>query len=340
MEPKTTPLKTPVLITGADGFIGSHLVEAAVRAGHEVRAFVLYNSFNSWGWLDRVAEDVRGHFEVVAGDVRDPHGVQTAVAGCGTVLHLAALIAIPFSYRHPHSYVSTNVMGTLNVLQACRDAEVERVVCTSTSEVYGTAQFVPITEQHPLNAQSPYAATKIGADQLALSFHHSFGLPVTVLRPFNTYGPRQSARAVIPTIISQVAAGERKVRLGSLHPTRDFTFVHDTAWGFLQAAACDAALGRVVNIGSNFEVSIGETAALIGEAMGVELEIELDEARLRPAQSEVERLFAGVALAKELFGWEPAYGGREGFTRGLAETAEWFLDPANLAAYKHGEYNV
>lgn len=335
-----TALNSPVLITGADGFIGSHLVEAAVRAGHEVRAFVLYNSFNSWGWLDRVADDVRGNFEVVAGDIRDPHGVQAAIDGCGTVLHLAALIAIPFSYDHPHSYVETNVTGTLNVLQAARQAGVERVVCTSTSEVYGTAQFVPITEEHPLNAQSPYAATKIGADQIALSFHHSFGLPVTVLRPFNTYGPRQSARAVIPTIISQVAAGERRIKLGSLHPTRDFTFVRDTAQGFLQAAACDAALGRVVNIGSNFEVSIGKTAALIGEAMGVEVEPVLDDARLRPPQSEVERLFAGVDLAKELFGWQPAYGGREGFVRGLAETAEWFRDPANLAMYKHDRYNV
>ena len=339
-EPPMTSFKSPVLVTGADGFIGSHLIEAAVRAGHEVRAFVFYNSLNSWGWLDRVADDVRGHFEVIAGDIRDPHGVQAAIKGCDTVLHLAALIAIPFSYDHPHSYVTTNVIGTLNVLQACRDAGVGRLVCTSTSEVYGTAQFVPITEQHPLNAQSPYAATKIGADQLALSFHHSFGLPVTVLRPFNTYGPRQSARAVIPTIISQVAAGERKIRLGALHPTRDFTFVRDTACGFLQAAGCDATLGRVVNIGSNFEVSIGETAALIGEAMGVDVEVQLDEARLRPTQSEVERLFAGVYLAEELFDWRPAYGGREGFVRGLAETADWFRDPANLAMYKHDRYNV
>lgn len=332
--------KGPILITGADGFIGSHLVEAAVRDGHEVRAFVLYNSFNSWGWLDRVADDVRGHFEVVAGDVRDPHGVHAAVEGCGTVLHLAALIAIPFSYDHPQSYVETNVNGTLNILEACRRAGVARLVCTSTSEVYGTAITVPITEEHPLNAQSPYAATKTGADQLALSYHQSFGLPVAVLRPFNTYGPRQSARAVIPTIISQVAAGSRQIRLGSLHPTRDFTFVRDTARGFLLAAACDAAIGRVVNIGSNFEVSIGETARLIGEAMGLDIEAVLDEDRLRPPQSEVERLFAGTELAQELFDWQPAYGGRDGFVRGLAETAEWFRDPANLAMYKPDRYNV
>ncbi len=331
---------TPVLITGADGFIGSHVVEAAVRNGSQVRAFVYYNSFNSWGWLDRVADDVRGQFEVVAGDIRDPYGVQAAMKGCGSVLHLAALIAIPFSYDHPNAYVETNVTGTLNVLQAARQYDVERVVCTSTSEVYGTAQFVPITEEHPLNAQSPYAATKIGADQLALSFNRSFGLPVTILRPFNTYGPRQSARAVIPTVISQIAAGERRIRLGALHPTRDFTFVADTANGFLQAAGCDAAVGRVVNIGSGFEVSIGETAALIGEAMGVEVEVVSDDQRLRPAESEVERLFAGTALAQELFGWNPQFGGREGFLRGIAATAEWFRDPRNLSMYKHDRYNV
>ena len=330
----------PVLVTGADGFIGSHLVETAVRDGHRVRAFVYYNSFNSWGWLDQVSPDVRGHFEVVSGDIRDPHGVQSAVKGCGTVLHLASLIAIPFSYQNPHSYVATNVLGTLNVLQAARDFAVERLVCTSTSEVYGTAQFAPITEAHPLNAQSPYAATKIGSDQLALSFHHSFNLPVTVLRPFNTYGPRQSARAVIPTIISQIAAGNRQIRLGALHPTRDFTFVRDTARGFLQIAGCDAALGRVVNIGSGFEVTIGESAALIGEAMGVDVEVVLDQERLRPPQSEVERLFAGTDLAAELFDWNPQYGGRDGFVRGIAETAEWFRDPANLTMYKHDQYNV
>jgi dTDP-glucose 4,6-dehydratase len=329
-----------ILVTGADGFIGSHLVEALVREGHDVRAFVQYNSFNSWGWLDRAAPDVAGRFEVVAGDVRDPHGVDGAVAGCDIVLHLAALIAIPFSYTAPDAYVQTNVNGTLNVLQAARRHGANRVVCTSTSEVYGSARAVPITEDHPLNAQSPYAATKTAADQLALSFHQSFGLPVAVLRPFNTYGPRQSARAVIPTIISQIAAGAREIRLGATHPTRDFTFVRDTARGFIEAMGCDAAVGRVTNIGSGFEISIGETAGLIAEAMGVDVEIVQDTARLRPEASEVDRLFAGTEAAEQLFGWAPEHGGRAGFLRGLAETADWFRDPANLAAYKTGVYNV
>lgn len=333
-------MRKKVLVTGADGFIGSHLVELLVREGHQVRAFVMYNSFNSWGWLDQTAPDVAGNFEVVAGDIRDPHGVMAAMEGCDVVLHLAALIAIPFSYHSPDAYVATNVTGTLNILQAARHHQVSRVVCTSTSEVYGTAQFVPITEEHPLNAQSPYAATKTGADQLALSFHQSFDLPVTVLRPFNTYGPRQSARAVIPTIVGQIAAGAREIRLGALHPTRDFTFVRDTARGFLQAAACDAAIGQVTNIGSGFEISIADTAALIGEVMSVDVEIVPDDERMRPAASEVERLFAGTERARERFDWAPEHGGREGFARGLAETAEWFQDPANLAAYKTDRYNI
>ena len=329
-----------ILVTGADGFIGSHLVETLVRDGYDVRAFVFYNSFNSWGWLDKAAPDVAGKFDVVAGDIRDPHGVRDAMRGCQVVLHLAALIAIPFSYHSPDAYVDTNVRGTLNVLQAARDLGVEKLISTSTSEVYGTAQFVPITEAHPLNAQSPYAATKVGADQLALSFAYSFDMPVAVLRPFNTYGPRQSARAVIPTIIGQIAAGERRLKLGALHPTRDFTFVGDTARGFIQAAACDGTIGRVTNIGSGFEISIGDTVALIAEAMGAEVEVVADNARMRPAASEVERLFAGTDEAVRLFGWNPEHGGREGFKRGLARTAEWFCDPANLAVYKTGRYNI
>ncbi|MBW8636211.1 NAD-dependent 4,6-dehydratase LegB [Hoeflea sp. WL0058] len=329
-----------ILVTGADGFIGSHLVEALVRDGHEVRAFVYYNSFNSWGWLDRAAPDVVGNFEVVSGDIRDPHAVSAAVEGCDSVLHLAALIAIPFSYQAPDAYVQTNVTGTLNVLQAARRHGTSHIVCTSTSEVYGSAQFVPITEEHPLNAQSPYAATKIAADQLALAFHQSFDLPVAVLRPFNTYGPRQSARAVIPTIIGQIASGERRIRLGALHPTRDFTFVRDTVQGFIQVTRCDDAIGQVTNIGSGFEISIADTAALIASVMGVEVDIRTDEERVRPNASEVERLFAGTEAAQRLFGWAPEHSGAEGFAKGIAETAEWFQNPANLEAYKTDRYNI
>ncbi|HQF29819.1 MAG TPA: NAD-dependent 4,6-dehydratase LegB [Hyphomicrobiales bacterium] len=329
-----------ILVTGADGFIGSHLVERLVRDGHDVRAFVFYNSFSSWGWLDSAPKEIVDGLDVFPGDVRDPNGVRTAMKGCDIVLHLAALIAIPFSYHSPDSYVDTNVKGTLNIVQAARDLDVSRVIVTSTSEVYGTARFVPITEDHPLVGQSPYSATKIGADQIALSFHKAFGTPVVALRPFNTYGPRQSARAVIPTVITQIAAGKRRIRLGALSPTRDFTLVTDTADGFVRAMGCDAAIGEVVNIGSGFEISIGDTAALIAEAMGVEIEIETDEARLRPEKSEVERLFAGTEKAERLFGWSPAHGGREGFKRGLALTAEWFADPSNLSRYKHDVYNI
>lgn len=328
------------LVTGADGFIGSHVVENLVRQGHDVRAFVLYNSFGSWGWLDHAAPEVKGRFEVFAGDIRDPHGVRTAMKGCDIVLHLAALIAIPYSYHSPDTYVDTNIKGTLNVVQAARELCVQRVVHTSTSEVYGTAQFVPITEDHPLQGQSPYSASKIGADQIALSFHASFGTPVAVLRPFNTYGSRQSARAVIPTVITQLAAGSRSIRLGSLHPTRDFTFVLDTATGFIAAATADSAIGQVINIGSGFEISIGDTARAIADVMGVELEIITDEQRLRPEKSEVERLWAGTEKAARLMNWAPAYGGLEGFKRGLAETVEWFRQPANLARYKHDIYNI
>lgn len=329
-----------IFVTGADGFIGSHLTEALVRAGYETRAFVMYNSLNSWGWLDRAADDVKGHFEVIGGDIRDPHGVANAMEGCDAVLHLAALIAIPFSYHSPDSYVATNVTGTLNVLQAARRLGTERVISTSTSETYGTAQFVPITEEHPINGQSPYAATKVAADQLALSFQKSFGTPVTVLRPFNTYGPRQSARAVIPTIISQVAAGERKIKLGALSPTRDFTFVHDTAQGFIKAMRCESCVGEAINIGSGFEISIKDTVALIAEVMGVEIEVVSDTERMRPSDSEVERLYAGVDKARSLFGWAPEHGGRSGFAAGISKTVEWFQDPTNLAYYKTGQYNV
>lgn len=329
-----------VLVTGADGFIGSHLCEALLARGYEVRAFVQYNSFNSWGWLDHVPAASRDMLDVFAGDIRDPHGVRTAMRDCGAVLHLAALIAIPYSYHSPDTYIDTNVKGTLNVLQAARDLGVQRLVHTSTSEVYGTARFVPITEAHPLQGQSPYSASKIAADQLAYSFYASFDLPVVIARPFNTYGPRQSARAVIPTIITQVANGVRKLKLGALSPTRDFNFVKDTVAGFIATLESKQGLGEVINIGSNFEISIGDTVALIADVMGTSVEITTDEIRLRPGNSEVERLWADNSKARVLLGWQPAYGGLEGFRRGLAETVEWFMDPVNLQAYKADRYNI
>jgi NAD dependent epimerase/dehydratase len=329
-----------VLVTGADGFIGSHLTEQLVRQGANVRAFVYYNSFNSWGWLDDADDEVKASIEVFAGDVRDPHGVRTAMTGCDVVMHLAALIAIPYSYHSPDTYVDTNVKGTLNVVQAARDLGIARVVHTSTSEVYGTARFVPITEEHPLQGQSPYSASKIGADQIAMSFHASFETPIAVIRPFNTYGPRQSARAVIPTIITQLAAGARNVKLGATHPTRDFNFVSDTVRGFVAIAECDAAVGSVVNVGSNFEVSIGEVARLIAEVMDTDARIESDDQRLRPAGSEVERLWADNSRVTALTGWKPEFAGREGLRRGLAKTVEWFRDPAHLRRYKVGTYNI
>lgn len=328
-----------ILVTGADGFIGSHLTEALVRDGYDVRALVLYNSFNQWGWLDRCAADVKGQFEVSPGDVRDPHCVRTAVAGCDAVCHLAALIAIPYSYIAPDSYVDTNVKGTLNVLQVVRDLGVKRMVHTSTSEVYGTARFVPITEEHPLQGQSPYSASKIGADQIAQSFFSSFGTPVVTLRPFNTYGPRQSARAVIPTIISQIGAGKRQIKLGSLHPTRDFSFVTDTVRGFTSALKADGVVGEVINVGSGFEISIADTVHLIAEVMNTSVEIVVEDARQRPANSEVERLWADTGKAKMLMGWAPEYGDVEGFKKGLARTIEWFRNPENLALYKIDLYN-
>jgi len=329
-----------VLVTGADGFIGSHLTEALVADGHDVRAFVLYNSFNSWGWLDHSPEDVRGKLDIFTGDVRDSHGVRTAMEGCDTVLHLAALISIPYSYHSPAAYVDTNVKGTLNVVQAAQDLGVKRVVVTSTSEVYGTAQFVPITEEHPLQGQSPYSASKIGADQIALSFHRAFGTPVSVIRPFNTYGPRQSARAVIPTIITQILAGKKEIKLGSLHPTRDFNYVSDTAAGFIAMANSQAAVGEVINVSSDFEVTIGDTVEMIKEIMNADVDIITDDQRLRPDASEVERLWGANAKVKELTGWTPEHGGREGFKKGLKKTVAWFSNPAHQPLYKADLYNI
>jgi NAD dependent epimerase/dehydratase len=329
-----------ILVTGADGFIGSHLTEVLVRAGYDVRAFVLYNSFNSWGWLDHCGEDVEGRFEVFAGDIRDPSGVRAALKGCDAVLHLAALIAIPYSYHSPDTYVDTNIKGTLNVVQAARDLGVSKVVHTSTSEVYGTAKFVPITEDHPLQGQSPYSASKIGADQIAMSFYTSFDTPVAIIRPFNTYGPRQSARAVIPTIITQIANEKKQIKLGALSPTRDFNYVADTVAGFIAALKSEKSVGEVINIGSNFEISIGDTAHAIAKVMGAEIEIVSDEKRLRPEKSEVERLWASNEKAGELLGWHPKYGGLDGFKRGVNETVDWFAKPAHLSCYKSDVYNL
>ncbi|MFC8685120.1 NAD-dependent 4,6-dehydratase LegB [Brevibacillus porteri] len=329
-----------ILVTGSDGFIGSHLTERLVQEGYDVRAFVNYNSFNSWGWLDHSPQEIVSQVEIFSGDIRDPHGVKKAMDNCDVVMHLAALIAIPYSYHSPDTYVDTNIKGTLNIMQAARELEVEKVIHTSTSEVYGTAKFVPITEEHPLQGQSPYSASKIGADQMAMSFYSSFGLPVSIIRPFNTYGPRQSARAVIPTIITQIAAGQKTIKLGSLHPTRDFNYVKDTVSGFIAMAQSDRSVGEVINIGSNYEVSIGQTAEFIAELMGQDIEIVTEDKRLRPEKSEVERLWADNSKAKELLGWEPAYSGTEGFKRGLAETIEWFLNPSHLSQYKAGIYNL
>jgi NAD dependent epimerase/dehydratase len=329
-----------VLVTGADGFIGSHLTEHLVRHGANVRAFVCYNSMNSWGWLDNARADIKESLDVFSGDIRDPHGVRTAMTGCDVVFHLAALIAIPYSYHFPDTYVDTNIKGTLNVVQAARDLGVGRVVHTSTSEVYGTARFVPITEEHPLQGQSPYSASKIGADQLALSYFLSFQTPVAIIRPFNTYGPRQSARAVIPTIIGQIASGTTRIALGAVEPTRDFNYVSDTVRGFMAVAACDAALGEVINIGSNYEISVGETANLIAQLMGRDIEIVCDAQRLRPVGSEVERLLADNTKARIMTGWTPQYGGRDGLARGLTETIAWFRDTANLDRYKTARYNI
>jgi len=321
-----------VVVTGADGFIGSHLVEALVAHGTRVTAFCYYNSFNSWGWLDTVPAEVMAEVEVFMGDVRDPNGVRTALKGADAVMHLAALIGIPFSYHSPDSYVDTNVKGTLNVLQAARDHELERVVVTSTSEVYGTAQYVPIDEKHPRQGQSPYSASKIGADAMADSFYRSFGLPVTVVRPFNTYGPRQSARAVIPTIITQLMSGAEELHLGSLHPTRDLTYVTDSAAGFIALAECDDAVGRDVNLGVGEEISIGDLATLLMDTVGRTMPIVSKDERLRPDKSEVERLLSDNTLARQLTGWAPQVSLREGLER----TAAWFADERNRSGYKLG----
>ncbi len=324
------------LITGADGFIGSHLVEKLLRDGYAVKAFTYYNSFNSWGWLDTLPAEILRDVEIFAGDIRDPNGVRTAMQGVNTVFHLAALIAIPYSYHSPDSYVDTNVKGTLNILQAARDLNVEKILVTSTSEVYGTAQFVPITEAHPRQGQSPYSATKIGADAMADAYYRSFNLPVVTVRPFNTYGPRQSARAVIPTIITQLLNGQREIKLGATHPTRDLVFVADTVNGFAEIARHDALIGQEVNIATNTEISIGDLARLIIDLMGADAEIISDDQRLRPEKSEVERLFGDNQKITSATSWRPQYS----LTNGLRETIAWFSQPENLRQYKAHLYNV
>lgn len=325
-----------VLVTGSCGFIGSHLVERLLEEGCEVRAFVFYNSFNHWGWLETLPKEKLNKIEIFTGDVRDPNGVRTAVKGVDVIFHLAALISIPFSYHSPDSYVDTNIKGTLNILQAARDFQVERVLVTSTSEVYGTAKYVPIEENHPKQGQSPYSASKIGADYIAESFYRSFDLPVVIVRPFNTYGPRQSARAVIPTIITQLLSGEKEIKLGSLHPTRDLVFVKDTVEGFVRIAKSEDTVGQEINIATGKDISIGDLAKLIINKINPDAKIITDEKRIRPENSEVERLLGSNEKLKSLTGWVP----QTSLEEGLDITIEWFKNPENLRHYKHWVYNI
>jgi NAD dependent epimerase/dehydratase len=325
--------KQKILVTGADGFIGSHLTEMLSKRGGKVRALSQYNSFNNWGWLEDIP---REHVEIVCGDVRDPNFCREITKDMDVVFHLAALIAIPYSYVAPDSYVATNVLGTLNMCQAARDNGCKRFIHTSTSEVYGSARYVPINEEHPLQPQSPYSASKIGADAMAMSFFNSFDLPLTIARPFNTFGPRQSARAVIPTIITQIASGARRIQLGDVSPTRDFNYVLDTCRGFIALAECQQAIGETVNIGSNREVSVGDVLSMIKQVMNSDVELEAEPARLRPGKSEVFRLWCDNAKIKGLTGFEPEWT----LEAGLRETIHWFSDPERLAKYKSGIYNV
>ncbi len=325
-----------VLVTGADGFIGSHLVEKLLEEGCQVTAFVYYNSFNSWGWLDTLPKETLQKITVITGDIRDPHGVKNAMKGIEVVFHLAALIAIPYSYHSPDTYIDTNVKGTLNIVQAARELGTERVLVTSTSEVYGTAMYVPIDEKHPRQGQSPYSATKIGADAMADSFYRSFNVPISIVRPFNTYGPRQSARAVIPTIITQLLNGKTDIKLGSLHPTRDLLFVKDTAKGFIEIAKSDKTIGHEVNIAMQEEITIGDLAQNIINQINPDAKIITDEIRLRPEKSEVERLFGSNQKIKELTNWQPDYT----LESGIAETIQWFSNKANLSQYKADIYNI
>ena len=325
-----------ILVTGADGFIGSHLTEELIKQGYEVRAFVFYNSFNSWGWIDSFPEDIKNKIEIFAGDIRDPNGVRIAMESCDTVFHLAALIGIPFSYHSPDSYVDTNIKGTLNILQAAKLLNTKRVLVTSTSEVYGTAQYVPIDEKHPFQGQSPYSATKIGADRIAESFFRSFELPVTIVRPFNTYGPRQSARAVIPTIISQLLNSIEEIILGDLTPIRDFVYVKDTVNGFIEIAKSQKTIGEEINIATQSEISIGDLAQTIINIINPQAKIICDKQRIRPEKSEVKRLCGSNEKLKKLTNWQQMYSLKDG----LKETIDWFSNKENLKRYKAGIYNV
>ena len=325
-----------ILVTGADGFIGSHLTEELIKQGYEVRAFVFYNSFNSWGWIDSFPEEIKNKIEIFAGDIRDPNGIRVAMESCDTVFHLAALIGIPFSYHSPDSYVDTNIKGTLNILQAAKLLNTKRVLVTSTSEVYGTAQYVPIDEKHPFQGQSPYSATKIGADRIAESFFRSFELPVTIVRPFNTYGPRQSARAVIPTIISQLLNGIEEIILGDLTPIRDFVFVKDTVNGFIEIAKSQKTIGEEINIATQSEISIGDLAQNIINIINPQAKIICDKQRIRPEKSEVKRLCGSNEKLKKLTNWQQVYSLKDG----LKETIDWFSNKENLIRYKAGIYNV
>lgn len=333
---KGETMSKKILITGADGFIGSHLTEMLLDEGYDVKAFTYYNSFNSWGWLDTIPKDKLKEIDIFTGDIRDPNGVRQAMKGVDEVYHLAALIAIPFSYHSPDSYVDTNIKGTLNVLQAARDLELSRVLVTSTSEVYGTAQYVPIDEKHPFQGQSPYSATKIGADRLAESFYRSFNMPVTIVRPFNTYGPRQSARAVIPTIITQLLSGKTEINLGALSPTRDFNYVKDTARGFIEIAKSSNTVGQEINIATQREISIGQLAEELIKQINPKAKIVCDEERIRPDKSEVNRLLGSNQKIMELTNWSPKYS----FEQGIKETIEWFRVKENIAGYKADIYNI
>lgn len=328
-----------ILVTGACGFIGSHLVERLVKEGYDVKAFVQYHPLNSWGWLDTLDKSILEKIEIFSGDIRDPFGVKTAMRSCTAVLHLAALIGIPYSYHSPENYIETNVKGTLNIVQAARELSIEKVIVTSTSEVYGSAQYVPINEKHPLQPQSPYSASKIAGDQIALSYYYSFDLPVTIIRPFNTYGPRQSARAIIPTIITQIYAGKSEIQLGSLEPTRDFTFVNDTVDAFVKALQVQNIQGKVINLGTKYEISIANLVYLLAELMHKEITVVCDPSRKRPEKSEVDRLCADNSLAKTLLNWQPMEG-QVGLVSGLKETIAWFLDINNQKFYKTGIYNI